>query len=343
MIFFPFLLLANPFLFDTLKESRDSIDTYYELEKKLSNSSIRDNIDQLFFQEKEKLHLTKEEFETVYGHIHIRVSKGIDQKFYSKETSKGLLKINNGGNQCVVTTVDLSGRRNPELIYQIYENLKETGFDGYLYYRIGGFPTPSNMEMRYAAVPYSFKIFLMEEARQLGFRYVLWLDSRLIPMRSPDPIFAHIKKHHAFLVNDRLMVRMNFLTYSLESLENLLGINPLHYPRIATPVFGLDMDFSSVRNLVKDYYLCCEDGLTFLSVFPEEHVLSAIVGKYKKDFKYLYQISPSRFKYLWHYDKDHHIPESLDYAVKQSFYFYGVGAKSQYMLKELQLKKFVKK
>jgi hypothetical protein len=343
MLFCLFFLSLNPFLFHSLNETHDTHETYKQLEKELSISSIKKDIDTLFFLEKEKLNLTEEEFQAVYDHIHIRVSKGIDQKFYSKETSKGLLKINNGGDRCVVTTVDLSGRRNPELIQQIYENLKETGFNGYLYYRIGGFPAPSNMELRYAAVPYSFKIFLMEEARQLGFRYVLWLDSRLIPMRSPDPIFNLIKKYHAFLVNDRLMVRMNFLSFSLENLEILLGINPLQHPRIATPVLGLDMHSPSVRTLVKEYYLCCENGLCFLSVFPEEHVLSTIIGKHKKDFKYLNQISISTFKHLWHYDKDKHLPESLQYALKQHFYFYGLGAESQYMLKELNLKKFVKK
>jgi len=343
MFFCLFFFSLNPFLFHSLNENSDNQETYKQLEKELSASSIKTNINNLFFLEKEKLKLSDEEFETVLGHIHIRVSKGIDQKFFSKETSKGLLKINNGGDRCVVTTVDLSGRRNPELIQQIYENLKEAGFNGYLYFRIGGFPAPTNMELRYAAVPYSFKIFLMEEARLLGFRYVLWLDSRLIPMRSPDPIFAIIKKHHAFLVNDRHMVRMNFLSFSLENLEILLGVNPLYHPRIATPVLGLDMDSKPVRTLVREYYLCCENGLCFLSVFPEEHVLSTIIGKHKRDFKYLNQISPLTFKYLWHYDKDKHIPESLRYAIKQHFYFYGVGAQSQYMLKELNLKTFVKK
>ncbi|MBU6148796.1 MAG: hypothetical protein KGQ54_01200 [Verrucomicrobia bacterium] len=343
MFFYLSFLLVNPFLIDFSKDASDTLEIFKDLEKELSLSSIRQDIHTLFLEEKNKLALTDGEFETIYGHIHIRVSKGIDQKFYSHETTKGLLKINKGGNQCVVTTVDLSGRRNPGLIQQIYENLTESGFNGYLYYRIGGFPAPTNKELRYAAVPYSFKIFLMEEARLLGFRYVLWIDSRLIPMRSIEPIFSHIKKHRAFLVNDRLMVRMNFLSFGLENLEMLLGINPLNYPRIATPVFGLDMESSCVRQLVQDYYTCCENGLCFLSVFPEEHVLSTIVGKYSKEFKYLYQISPSTFKYLWHYDKDHHLPESLIYAVKQHFYFYGVGAKSQYMLKELGLKKFVKK
>ena len=46
-----------------------------------------------------------------------------------------------------------------------------------------------------------------------------------------------------------------------------------------TIVFGLKMDSAKVQRLIEYYYLLVDMGLPFLSCFPEEFVLSAIIGR----------------------------------------------------------------
>ncbi|MFZ4772904.1 MAG: hypothetical protein ACOYK9_02805 [Chlamydiia bacterium] len=327
--------LLNPFLFD-VPEGDPETTTYLEsLEKKIQNGSIHEKIEQFFIEEKEKLPLSDQDYLHVRDHLFDRIARGIHQKFTSDKRDKGLIKINKGGEQCVVTTVDLSGRRNPALIKQIAKNLQKTGFNGYLYYRIGGFPHPRGTEIKYASIPYSFKIFLMEEAYLQGFSQVLWLDSRLIPIRSIQPIFDALKKHHGFFVDERLMLRVNFLSQALESIENILEVAPLFHKRITTPVFGLDFSYSPTHLFLEDYYLCAENGLCFLSVFPEEHVISSILAKYKSKFPYMSELNSSYFRKLWFYDEVTHQPDTLKVAKKHNYFFYGVGSESQYLLDKL--------
>jgi hypothetical protein len=338
-IYLFFSLSINPFLFEVPDEFAEENKYYKQLEENIQKANISTCIESLFREEKKNFKLTQKELEEVKTHLSKRVFRGVDQRFTADNLAKCLIKINKGSSCCVVTTVDGSNLRNPELIQQSIKNLEALGFNGYFYYRIGGFPNPTGQEIRYAALPYSFKIFLMLEASKLGFSHVLWVDSRLIPIRSIDPIFDVIKKHHAFLIKDKVMVRANFLSPALEKLTELTDLNPLIQYRITTPIFGLDFSFAPTVQVVNSYYKCCESGLPFLSVFPEEHVLSCIFSKYKNAFPYTDNLYPSKFKNLWLYDEDISLKNSLKFAKKKQFFFFGLSNKSQFHLTDLFFQK----
>ncbi len=342
MTFFFFLPLhlffftsLNPFLFEIPEEFAEENAYFKRLEENIQKTNISEIIETLFNEEKKNFGLTEKDLQEVKTHLSKRVFRGVNQKFYADNLTKCLIKINKGSSCCVVTTVDGSNLRNPELIQQSIKNLEALGFDGYFYYRIGGFPNPTGKEIRYAALPYSFKVFLMLEAHRLGFSHVLWIDSRLIPIRSIDPIFDVIKRHHAFLIKDKVMIRANFLSQALQKLTELTGLDPLTQYRITTPIFGLDFSFAPATQVVDSYYQCCESGLPFLSVFPEEHVLSCIFSKYKNHFPFTNHLYPSKFKHLWIYDEDISLKNSLNFAQKKQFFFFGLSNKSQFQFKDL--------
>ncbi|MBM3196746.1 MAG: hypothetical protein FJZ61_02015 [Chlamydiae bacterium] len=342
ILFFSLFLNLSPFFFElpTHEESEELF--LKKIEEQMQNSSIQKNIDSLFLMEKEKLSLDDSSFLEMKEHLYQRVLMGCTQKLFSNDQTKRLVKVNKGSNRCIVTTIDGSKKRNPELISQMLKNLEAIGYDGYVYFRIGGFPNPTGKEMQYAAVPYSFKIFLMLEAKNLGFPHVLWVDARLMPLRSLDPIFLALKSNRAFLVKDKIMSRVNFTTFSLSHLEKITGINPLVHYRIATPVFGLDFSYPPVEKFLQDYYACCESGFPFLSVFPEEHVLSAIFAKYCNSYP-LKAGFGNQFKHLWHYDDSNSLIQHLDFALKRHFFFFGLGNNSQYLIKSLEMEKKIQK
>jgi hypothetical protein len=126
-----------------------------------------------------------------------RCSRGIQQVLIDPEKGhypiQKLEKIGSGGDCCIVSTAPFDGNRNL-LLQRIPERLNQAGFNGYFYYRIGGFPNPTGKEIQYVGVPYSFKIFLMIEAQLLGFNKVLWIDSACYPLRDPAPLFEWIDR-----------------------------------------------------------------------------------------------------------------------------------------------------
>lgn len=347
MLYFFFLLsvclYSNPFFFEVPPPQKDQGDFLKKIEENIHKSHIFENINNLFEEEKKEFSLSELELSDLKNHLFKRLLRGVNQRLFSHDQKAEVVKIHKGSSCCIVTTVDGSTNRNPELISQMIKNLDALGFNGYLYYRIAGFPNPTGKEIQYASIPYSFKIFLMLEAYKIGFKEILWVDSRLMPIKGIEPIFDVIKKHHAFLVKDKIMMRANFLSRALVTLTTLTGVNPLNHYRIATPVFGLDFSFPTSLEVLKKYYECCDNGYPFLSVFPEEHVLSSIFARYQKAFPYIDSLTSSKFKNLWLYDEDVSLEESLKKAQKKQFFFFGLGNRSQFQLSELQLEKKINK
>jgi hypothetical protein len=53
----------------------------------------------------------------------------------------------------------------------------------------------------------------------------------------------------------------------------------MHANYLVTIVFGLKMNAEKVQKLIENYYEMVELGLPFMSCFPEEFVLSALLWK----------------------------------------------------------------
>ncbi len=87
-----------------------------------------------------------------------------------------------------------SGSDFPRGLRYLIESLKTFGFDGHLLYRMGGWPSIKRERLKHADVPYAFKPFLFEEARDLGYKKILWLDAASIPVKSLAPIFAFLEE-----------------------------------------------------------------------------------------------------------------------------------------------------
>ncbi len=232
---------------------------------------------------------------TPYGDFWSRSARGLQQELINPEKNlypkQELFKIGLGGDGCVVCCAPFSivGRENgtrAQLAATIKEALSNTGFNGYFLLRTGGFPNPTGEEIRYAGVPYAFKIFMMVEAYLLGFTNVIWIDSACLPLNDPTPLFDYLNHHEALLHCFPISYSYAYiLPQTRQSLIELTGTDVLN-PNcnyIFTIVFGLKMDSPRVQRLIKNYYTLVEKGYPFFSCFPEEFVLTAIMGK--PDFK----------------------------------------------------------
>ena len=205
---------------------------------------------------------------------------------------------NSSGN-CLITTANLKNGhvKGVRLIHDIVRALLDIGFEGQFIYLIGGFPTPNSFEIQWAAVPYSFKVFMFVTAQKNGCENVLWIDGQLFPINDLTPIFRSIEENGALLdhgtdcdstdeMNERFI-----LAGTRALLLNLTGIDVVKKSHIFSIVMGLKVTSPLVQSFVDEFYDMVRRGTPFLSLFPEEYVFGAIL--YQPKYSSLHGLSPA--------------------------------------------------
>lgn len=299
---------ANPFLIDFPIKEELTHEDYLSVQNKLRQINIAPLLKELYGENSDLIPL--EEFNR-------RCTRGITQTLIDAEKQhfpvKKLEKIGNGGDLCIVNCCPYNGDY-PNLIQAIPKTLQDIGFNGYFYYRIGGFPNPTGKEIRYAGVPYCFKIFMMLEAQKLGFNKVLWIDTSMLPIKDPTPLFAIIEEKGTVLSTCYFPEHSRIFPKTQALLKDLTGIdmysgNVRHF---ATQLFGLKMDAPKTKKLIDDYYRFVEMGTPFLSSFPEEFVFASLMEREGGEW-------PSNFIFTYlRYEGD----TTLETAKNEGCYFY---------------------
>jgi hypothetical protein len=287
--FYPFVNLINnnPFIINIQDKLDYNENDYIDIQNKLNEKNIDSIIESLYSQ--------KNKFYTLID-FKSRITRGIKQQLSNNTNQlpiKTLHKIGNyeDNNNCLVccTPFTIDSINSSRLIAssKIVKSLEEIGYNGHFYLFNGGFPNPSGKEMKYAGVPYSFKIFMMLEAYKLGFNKVIWIDSGCYAINNPKPLFDILS--YKDIIAKTINNNNNYDAMSFEKtirLLNQLTKCDLHTAAyIETIVFGLNMNSIKIKSFIKDYYEMVELGWPFFSIFPEEIVFSALFNK--SDYKLL--------------------------------------------------------
>jgi hypothetical protein len=311
----------NPFKIPFLPKQELTDEDFVEVQRLLKTINIHPTLHQNW-KENECHH---------YSRFWRRCSRGLRQElinpgkgFYPKQE---LIKIGEGGDRCIVCcapyrVLEEDPGTRARFLEGIAEALTKTGFHGYFLSLVGGFPNPTGKEICYAGIPYCFKIFMMLEAYKLGFNNVLWIDSACLPLHDPTPLFNEIQKKETLLYLNP--PSPDFKKYIFENTRKLLkqmtGVNVLQTNCVATMVFGLKMDSEKVQQLIEEYYALVDMGLPFLSCYPEEFVLSALIGK--PEFRHWTQ---SAYKNHLFFKAPPKIPDSdatIQNAKNAGYFFY---------------------
>lgn len=127
---------------------------------------------------------------------------------------------------------------------------------------------------------------MMLEAKKIGFNKVIWIDSACIPIKNPVKLFEELDNNKIltsfyYINNDFEAMAFN---NTIKLLNYITDTNIVNACYVSTIIFGLNFDDDVINDMVKDYYFMVELGTPFLSIFPEEIVLSALFNKpkYKK-------------------------------------------------------------
>ncbi len=309
-LFVTFQLHANPFTISFPAKEELTAADYIEVQNQLRAIDIVPLLKQLYVPDRGNFF-----FDGFLG----RCSRGIKRVLI--DPKKGLYpvtrleKIGMGSDLCIVSCAPYDGVRSKNLA-RIPDALRATGFNGYFYYRLGGFPNPTGREIQYAGVPYCFKIFMMLEAQQLGFDKVLWIDSSCLPIQDPSPLFQWLDQTGIYYVT-RFSASTNrqfLFPETVRLLKELTGVDVEQVRRVSAGIFGLKMDTLEAKSFIEEYYRMVELGTPFLSGAPEEFVFSALIEK-----AHIASWLPSPFPFLPHWGLG--APEAIAQAKKQGFFF----------------------
>jgi FkbM family methyltransferase len=258
--------------------------------------------------------------------FHFRCLRGLTQTFVDNSSNKlplqQLFTIGDGGDNksCFVCCTPFShdheqGNSRYIASQLIVKSLEEVGFNGYFYLFNGGFPNPTGTEMKYAGVPYCFKIFMMLEAKNKGFNKVIWLDSGCYAINNPSKLFD-ILEHQDTLIETKGIANYQSICFekTRELLNEITKTELLNANYVQTIVFGLNLDSASIKNVIKEYYEMVKLGWPFLSIFPEEIVFTALFNK--PEYKHLLYNQPESAKLQIHENR-----MNVRDAVQNNYYF----------------------
>jgi hypothetical protein len=298
---------ANPFVIDFPEKKDLSHEDLEAVQQMLRQKSICDELDRRYPSNWRKPKFWQKR--VIYDDFKNRLERGFRQTLIDRSNNllpeNGLITLNGGGEDCIVLYASLD-RVYPNYLRTLIQGLDEVGFKGNVYYRIGGYPNPTGEEIRYAGVPYAFKLFMLEEAKNLGFRYLLWLDASLYPIKSITPLIERL--HAIGMIYKQTTPRLSYmLPKTQEEIFSLTGIDVLKVPHLRMPVFGIDTHLDWFEDFLEEHKKMVRLGTPFLSCLPEEYVLTALKEKY-----FATKIEPSDLLVGFDY-----VP-----SVKNGYYFY---------------------
>ncbi|MBM3194486.1 MAG: hypothetical protein FJZ60_01845 [Chlamydiae bacterium] len=347
MIFFPYFisLVSSPFYIPYPNCKDPSLDDYLKIEALKETEMIQQKLFSLYEEERTYLQMDPKTFSKYREEVLLRMELSLKGRLTDPKKLEfpqtHLIKINQGSSRVVVTCVGFGDRRPSNLLNRIEKELRASGFNGYFYYRIGGYPTPRGVELSLSATPYAFKIFMMEEAKELGFDHVLWLDARLIPLKDISPLFEILEKENGFFNLADTLAEKKVFSSARKTLFDLSKKNYFDQKAISTPVFGLNMHHKVTENLIDDFYEACRLGVPFLSCYPEETVLSTLIAKHFPKAIYLKEHSPWVYSHLFYYS--HGPTQDQKIAVnakKKGWFFFGISNEGVSQIDQIRIPNF---
>ena len=166
----------------------------------------------------------------------------------------------------------------PWALKRLLEWVKASDFKGDVLYRIGGWPNVEGGDLGLAFVPYSFKVCFFQEAKRLGYKRALWLDSSIKPIVSLNDQFAWIAEKGYLALGNTHYVGPFFNERSASAF-NLSLEETFSIPSVSAGVFGLDFSVECANQALQSWYDAAKDPAGFFSARPEQNALSIILYK----------------------------------------------------------------
>ena len=178
---------------------------------------------------------------------------------------------------CILLYASLN-RRFPEGLERMLSCIAASNFKGDVLYRIGGWPNVEEGDLILAPVPYAFKVCSFKEAKRLGYKRALWLDSSIVPVASLNDIFKRIEEKGYFCMGNTHQVGQFFN----ETAAQALGVSleeSYQIPSCSAGLFGVDFSNEKVAQVLIEWERAAHDPWAFFSPRSDQNALSVILYK----------------------------------------------------------------
>lgn len=183
-------------------------------------------------------------------------------------------------NRCILIFGSHNSKDKPysEYARNAIRELERIGYSGHVLLRIGGFPGLNRGTLMYSYVPYAFKVAFFQEARELGYREVFWMDSAMHPLRDLEWIFEKIRKEGYFCMSPGHLDRNYFPKEASDSLSIPESLFP-QIPHIQSGILGFNMEDEKAIAVLDGWEQETARLLPNVTFFPEELSLSAVAWR----------------------------------------------------------------
>jgi hypothetical protein len=179
---------------------------------------------------------------------------------------------------CIVTYASISDdNQRRAQIERLKKKLTKVGFVGHLLYRNGGWPDVEGGSLKLIHVPYAFKVCMIKEARSLGYKKILWLDTSIVPMNDLTKIKKSIDNSGYFFTH---LKGLNLYRYTSKSLTDYYDLseddNKINIKPIAGGMVGINFDTEAGRYLFDAWYDSAIALDPWLTSRPDQNVLAVL-------------------------------------------------------------------
>jgi hypothetical protein len=182
--------------------------------------------------------------------------------------------------ECIVSFSTIGRELYNKAMLRLIRTFKETGYEGDFYLRstdsyvdeylgvkilLGSLPVTEKYGKSYnmEEINYGFKLFLIWEAYEHGFRRIAWCDSTITKVGDLSPLWAHAKEHGICTFENLGYPLINWANdFSVEragvSLAQLKEMKQI----MACAVF-FDFDHPVTMQIFNEWMKMCLDGVSF--------------------------------------------------------------------------------
>ena len=166
----------------------------------------------------------------------------------------------------------------PEKIYQVLGEIKQCGYSGDVIIQIGGFPNISHGGLK--LVPFSgWKQEFIKEARDLGYKKIVHLDTSLHPLNDLSEMFKIIEQHGYFFLHHTWDWKSMAPPSYCKFLKVPFGERDI--PWVACYAIGFDFTNLAVQNLFEEWEKLMLPTEDFMMLGPDEFIITALAWRYR--------------------------------------------------------------
>ncbi|MCP5509401.1 MAG: hypothetical protein H7A39_03200 [Chlamydiales bacterium] len=178
---------------------------------------------------------------------------------------------------CIVTFASLN-KPYDKLFVMLLKSLKSK-FTGHVLLREGGWPNFHKGCCQHATSAYGFKACAIQEAYDLGYKKVLWIDSTMVALRDLGPIFKCL---------DQQPCLYRYSGYSFRSQINQCLLREFQFKNlncrhIASGILGFNFEIPECKEALHIWHEKTKKNLIWPSTFPEQLLISIIFNQLKLD------------------------------------------------------------